>query len=67
MMIMRQYFPRLWYDPYTLYARGLGHCLVLVRWSVIYHQDSCLMAFDKSALPKEYLSQKFDEQWLGGH
>ena len=27
MMIMRQYFPRLWYDPYPLYARGLGLCL----------------------------------------
>jgi len=21
---MRQYFPRLWYDPYHLHARGLG-------------------------------------------
>jgi len=28
MMIMRQYFPRLWYDPYPLHARGLGLCLV---------------------------------------
>ena len=26
-MIMRQYFPRLCYDPYALYARGLGLCL----------------------------------------
>jgi len=26
-MIMRQYFPRLWYDPYQLHARGLGLCL----------------------------------------
>jgi len=26
-MIMRQYFPRLWYDPYPLNARGLGLCL----------------------------------------
>ena len=27
MMIMCQYFPRLWYDPYQLHARGLGLCL----------------------------------------
>jgi len=27
MMIMRQYFPRLSYDPYPLLARGLGLCL----------------------------------------
>jgi len=25
-MIMRQYFFRLWYDPYQLHARGLGLC-----------------------------------------
>ena len=24
---MRQYFSRLWYDPYLLNARGLGLCL----------------------------------------
>jgi len=24
---MRQNFPQLWYDPYPLYARGLGLCL----------------------------------------
>jgi len=24
MMIIRQYFPQLWYDPYPLYACGLG-------------------------------------------
>jgi len=24
---MRQYFPRLWYDPYHLHVRGLGLCL----------------------------------------
>jgi len=28
MMIMCQYFPRLWYHPYPLHARGLGLCLV---------------------------------------
>jgi len=27
LMIMRQYLPRLWYDPYPLHARGLGLCL----------------------------------------
>jgi len=27
MMIMRKYFPRLWYDPYHLHACGLGLCL----------------------------------------
>jgi len=26
-MIMRQCFPRLWYDPYPLYAHDLGLCL----------------------------------------
>jgi hypothetical protein len=26
MMIIRQYFPRLWYDPYQLHVRGLGLC-----------------------------------------
>jgi len=25
---MRQYFPRLWYDHYPLYARGLSLCLL---------------------------------------
>jgi len=39
MMILRQYFPRLWCDPYPLYARGPGLCLFLVRWSVICYQD----------------------------
>jgi len=24
--MMRQYFPRLWYDPNRLHARGLGLC-----------------------------------------
>ena len=64
---MRQYFPRLWYDPYPLHARGLGLYLVLVRWSVICCQDGCLMAFAEGALPKEYLSHNFDEKCLGGH
>jgi len=47
----------------------LGLCLFLVRWSVIYchWQDGYLMAFDKGALPEEYLSHNFDEQCLGGH
>jgi len=27
MMTMRQYFLRLWYDPYPLHAHGLGLCL----------------------------------------
>jgi len=42
---------------------------LLVSWSVICCQDSYLTAFGKGAvaLPKEYLSQKFDEQCLGGH
>ena len=43
MMIIRQYFPRLVYDPYPLYARGLGLCLFLVRWSMICYQDGCFM------------------------
>jgi len=30
MMIMRQYFPQLCYDPYLLHARGLGLCFFLV-------------------------------------
>ena len=68
MMIMRQYFPRLWYDPYpSLHVRGLGICLFLVRWSVICCQDGCLMVFVKGAFPEEYLSHNFDEQCLGGH
>jgi len=67
MIIMCQYFPRLWYDPYPLYARGLGLCLFLVSWSVICCQDSCLMAFSEGVLPTEYLSHNFDEQCLGGH
>ena len=67
MMIKRQYFPRLWYDPYQLHARGLGLCLFSVSWSVICCQDGCLMAFAKGALPEEYLSHNFDEQCLGGH
>jgi len=53
---MRRCFPRLWYDPYPLYARGLGLCFFLVSWSVICCQDGCLMAFAKGALPEEYLS-----------
>ena len=40
MMIMRQYFPRLWYDPYHLHARGLGLCPFLVSWSVICYQET---------------------------
>jgi len=65
---MRQYFPRLWYDPYHLYARGLGLCLFfLVSWYVICCQEGCLTAFCKGALPEEYLSHNFDEQDLGGH
>jgi len=67
MMILRQYFPRLWYYPYPLHARGQGLCLFLVRWSVICCQDGCLMAFAKGALPEEYQSQNFDEQCLEGH
>jgi len=59
-------FPRLWYDPYPLYARGLGLCPFLVHWSVICCQDGCLMAFAKGALPEEYLSHNFDVQCLGG-
>jgi len=66
-MIMRQYFPRLWYDPYPLHARGLGLCLFLVRWSVICCQYGCLMAFAKGALPEKYVSHSFDEKCLGGH
>jgi len=62
---MRQYFPWLWYDLYPLYARGPGVCLFLVRWSVIFCQDGCLMTFAKGALPEEYLSHNFDEQYLG--
>ena len=67
MMIMRQYFPRVWYDPYPLHARGLGLCLFLVRWSVICCQYGCLMAFAKGALPEKYVSHSFDEKCLGGH
>jgi len=26
-MIVHQYFPQLWYDPYPVHARGLGLCL----------------------------------------
>jgi len=64
---MRQYFPRLWYDPYPFHAPGLGLCFFLVSWSVICCQDGCLMAFAKGALPEEYLSHNFDEEYLGGH
>ena len=68
MMIMRQYFTGIWYDPYQLHARGLGLCLFfLVSWSVICCQDGCLMAFAKGVLPEEYLSHNFLEQYLGGH
>jgi len=65
MMIIRQYFPRLWYDPCPSYVRGLGLFLYLVRWSVICFQDGCLMAFAKGALSEAYLSHNFDEQCLG--
>ena len=65
---MRQYFPRLWYDPYQLHASGLGICpFFLVSWYVICCQDGYLTAFAKGALPEEYLSHNFDEQCLGGH
>jgi len=38
---LRQYFPRLWYDPYHLYARGLGLCFFFpVNWSVIFYQET---------------------------
>ena len=53
---MLQYFPRLWYDPYLLHARGLGLCLFLLRWSVICCQNVCLVAFAKGSLPEEYPS-----------
>jgi len=60
-MIMHQCFPRLWYDPYPLYACGLCLCLFLVSWSVICCQDGCLTAFAKcahnaplGASPEEY-------------
>jgi len=43
---MRQYFPRLWYDPYQLHARGLGLCLFLVSWSVMYLRHN----FDEQCL-----------------
>jgi len=59
-MIMRQYFPWLWCDPYPLHARGPKLCLFLVRWSVICCQDGCLMAFAKGAMPEEYLSHNFE-------
>jgi len=58
---MRQYFPRLWYDPYPLHARGLGLCFFVVRSSVICCQDGCLMAFVKGPWSEEYLSHDFDE------
>ena len=65
---MRQYLPRLWYDPDPLHSRGLGLCLLFsVSRSVICCQDGCLTAFAKGALPEEYLSHNFDEQSLGGH
>ena len=67
MMIMCRYFPRLWYHPNPLHARGPGFCPSLVRWSVICCQDGCLMAFAKGALPEEYLSHNFDEHCMGGH
>jgi len=54
-MMMRQYFPRLWYDPYLLHARGLGLCLFLVRWSVVCCQDGCYHGLARGALPEEYL------------
>ena len=50
---MRQYFPRLLYDPYQLHARGLGFCLFfLVSWSLICYQDGYLMALLKVHCPK---------------
>ena len=30
---MRQYFPRPWYDPYHLHARGLGLCFSFFLFS----------------------------------
>jgi len=70
-MIMREYFPRLWYDPYPLplpitcaWSSSLSFS---VRWSVICCQDGCLTAFAKGALPEEYLSHNFEERCLGGH
>jgi len=43
LMIMRQYFPRLWYDPHPLHPRGLGLCPYLVRGAMICCQNSCFM------------------------
>ena len=64
-MMMRQYIPRLWYDPYSLHARGLVLCHYLVRWSVICFQDSCTwFTVTKGALPEKYLSHNFDEHCL---
>ena len=59
---MRQYFPRLWYDPYPLYARGLGLCLFFSALACDLLQHGCLMAFAEGTLSKEYLSHNFDEK-----
>jgi len=63
MMMMRQYLPRHWYDPYPLHAWSRSRsffsalvCDLLPR--------RLLHGFVKSALPEEYLRHNFDEHCL---
>ena len=65
MMIMRQYFSRLWYDPYQLHACSLGLCfLFLVRWSVMCYQDGWFMVCQRCIDPRVSQSQ-FGQPLLG--
>ena len=58
-MIMCKYFPRLWYDPYTLHVRGLG---LFFFSALVCHGDlltrRLFHGFVKGALPEEYLSHR---------
>ena len=75
MMIMHQYFPRLWYEPYPLHARGRSRECLLKRglglcfFSVLVCDllpRRLFHGFAKGALPdsEEYLSHNFDEHCL---
>jgi len=68
MMIMRQYFPRLCYDPYPLMACAWSRPLSSFRALVCDLLPRRLFhAFAKGALSEEYLTHNFDEHCLGGH
>ena len=61
---MCQYFPRLWYDPYPLHARGLGLCLFFSMLVSDLLPRRLFDGFAKGALLEEYFGHNFDEHCL---